>query len=197
MILYHKVRAVERVFRQLEKEVATFQQATNLSCLSGCGKCCRKPDIFATPLEFLPLAYHLFKANEAQAWYDKLKEETDGLCPAFAPFLKPGAGGFCNAYGNRGLICRIFGFSAVLDKLGNPRLATCRTIKEEKPLEVTRATEHIRSGGAVPLTRDYYFQLLAIDEKLAGRHLPIREAIREALEAVLAYYAYRRPRKTI
>lgn len=196
MLLYQKVRAVEREFRHLEKEVATFQQATGLSCIANCGRCCQKPDITATPLEFLPLAYHLFKTGMAEQWYNRLAEDRDPLCPAFLPFLREGQGGFCGQYAYRGLICRIFGFTAVRDKLGQPRLATCRPIKEGRPKAVQRAVSHIDSGKEVPGALDYYHRLLAIDRELGRPHLPIRQAIRQALAAVLAYYAYRRPRKS-
>lgn len=196
MSLYLKIRAVEREFRQLEKEVAAFQQATGLSCLTGCGHCCRFPDISATPLEFLPLAYHLYKTGQAEVWYDRLTAETGSLCPLFSPFLSAGDRGFCKGYEHRGMICRLFGFSAMTDKAGRPRLASCKPLKDERPLEVARATAHLESGGQAPMMRDYYFRLMAIDPRLAERLLPIREAIRQALSTVLAYYAFRRPRKS-
>ena len=63
MSVYKKVQQVEKLFRLAEKDVATFQQATSLKCKSSCGMCCLKPDIAASPLEFLPLAYHLYKKD--------------------------------------------------------------------------------------------------------------------------------------
>ncbi len=196
MSLYQKVRAVEREFSHLEKEVAAFQKATGMSCLTGCGHCCRFPDISATPLEFLPLAYHLFKTGQAEAWYERLASESETLCPLFTPLLGVGDKGFCKGYQHRGMICRLFGFSAMTDKSGKPRLANCKPLKEERPLVVAQAAAYVVSGGHAPLMRDYYFRLLAIDPRLAERLLPIREAIRQALAAVLAYYAFRRPRKS-
>lgn len=194
--LYQKVRAVEREFRHLEKEVAAFQQATKISCLTGCGHCCRFPDISATPLEFLPLAYHLFKSGLAEAWYERLSSENETLCPLFTPLLREGDRGFCKGYEHRGMICRLFAYSAITDKTGKPRLASCKPLKEERPLEVAQASAYVESGGQVPMMRDYYFRLTAIDPRLAERLVPIREAIRQALAAVLAYYAFRRPRKS-
>ncbi|MDQ3534847.1 MAG: YkgJ family cysteine cluster protein, partial [Bacteroidota bacterium] len=57
------VSQVEDVFIELDLDIAKFQQETGLGCIRGCGECCKKPDIEATVLEFLPLAYHLYKAD--------------------------------------------------------------------------------------------------------------------------------------
>jgi hypothetical protein len=60
MAIENKVRLLEELFEKLEKETTSFQTETNLNCLSGCGQCCSKPDIDASPLEFLPWAFNLF-----------------------------------------------------------------------------------------------------------------------------------------
>ena len=193
MTLYHKVRAVERVFRLLEKDVATFQQATGLGCIAGCGRCCQKADISATTLEFIPFAYHLYKQGEAFTWYERLNaNKNNGMCPAFSPILAPGAKGFCNAYAYRGLICRLFGFSAMLDKEGEPKLVTCKPIKETFSSEVEKAHLHISEGKKTPVMRNYYFQLRNVDPELGNKLMPINIAMLEALKIVLAYYAYPR-----
>ncbi|MDO1511392.1 hypothetical protein Q2T41_01775 [Maribacter confluentis] len=91
MSIYHKVRAVERVFYQLEKEVGSFQKSTGLGCVAGCGKCCTKPDINATALEFLPFAYSLFKNGEAELYLDQLNNDrSTTLCPILNSILSPG-----------------------------------------------------------------------------------------------------------
>lgn len=187
---------MEREFRNLEKEVTAFQHVTGLSCLARCGKCCQRPDISATTLEFLPLAYHLFKTGNAENWYHKLTDEPGNLCPVFIPLLKEGEQGFCSAYPYRGLICRLFGYSATTDKWGRANLVTCRPLKEEKTELVQQAQSHIESGGNVPLMRNYQLRLMGIDPELSRNQLPIQEAIRQALIVVLRYYAFRRPRKS-
>ena len=55
-----KVRAVKREYLKLDREIANFTRQSGLHCIKGCGECCKKPDIEATPLEFLPLALKLF-----------------------------------------------------------------------------------------------------------------------------------------
>jgi len=196
MKLHHKVQAVERVFRELDKELAAFKDATGLYCIAGCGLCCKKPDIAASPLEFLPLAYHLFKEEKALQWLEEIQTQSDTtICLAFRAMLGQDDKGFCSQYNHRGLICRLFGFSAMLDKHGQPKLATCKTIKNERPEEFVKATRHIESGKKVPVMRNHYFKLRNIDPDLANMLIPINQAIKIALDIVLSYYAYRKPRR--
>lgn len=196
MTLYNKVQAVERVFKSLEKDLAAFKHATNLKCVSGCGRCCTKPDISASILEFLPLAYQLHKQGLALEWYQKLGTLETSVCHLFAPIFMEGSGGMCSQYQYRGLVCRLFGHSAKLDKYGIPQIVTCKTIKEEFPIAYQKAVHHIAEGKKTPIMRDYYFQLQNIDSNLCSKQMPINEAIREALKVVLSYYAYRRKPKS-
>ena len=196
MSIYRKVQAVERVFSSLERDLATFKNATGLQCVSGCGLCCKKPDISAAPLEFLPLAYHLFKEGQAYKWLEELDTSSDDpFCRMFRPLLKENELGFCSQYKYRGLICRLFGNAAMLDKNGEPKLVTCQTIKTEKQLVYQKAVQHVAEGRPTPVMRNYYFQLRAIDSELGMKLMPINQAVHEALKIVLSYYAYRKPRR--
>ena len=165
MELEDKVKAVEQVFHQLDEEITKLQQWSTLHCKSGCGKCCFKADIEATILEFLPFAFHLQKEDRAEEWYERLKQSDSSICLILNP-TQMGAG-LCSQYQHRGLICRLFGYSA-------------RTNKYEK-----------REGAAVPVMSDYYMQLHAIDFELTKDFYPINQAIRKAIEVVLQYFAYR------
>jgi Fe-S-cluster containining protein len=196
--IYHKVKAVDNMFYQLEKEIGSFQKSTGLGCVAHCGNCCLKPDINATALEFLPLAYHLFKNGKAEQWLSLLQNDTSTtLCPVLNTVIAPGAIGFCSEYAHRGLICRLFGFSAMLHKNNTPKLVTCKPIKENKPDAVAKAEAHIASKNNYPLISNYYMQLRSIDESLGEELFPIRIAIEKAIYAVLGYYAYRRPPRKV
>ncbi|WP_420577931.1 YkgJ family cysteine cluster protein [Ekhidna sp.] len=195
MSIYRKVQAVERLYHNLEKDVATFQKATDLKCKSGCGMCCLKPDIAASPLEFLPLAYHLFKNGQALEWLEKAEKSNSKICINLNSLIAEENGGFCNLYTQRGLICRLFGFSAMLGKDRKPQLVTCKTIKEIFPEAVDKANQHIKERKFTPVISHYYQQLRSIDAELGQNSLPINKAIAQAIRTVLAYYAYRNPRR--
>lgn len=188
-----KVAAVEEVFSTLQLEIEAFKQASGLGCLTGCGACCLKPDIQATVLEFLPFAYHLTLQNKAEEVFERL--ETGGsLCTVFQPLATFEGAGKCGEYAYRGLICRLFGFTASLNKEGRPVLSTCQRIKLGKKENYDKAVQLIEENYPVPVMRHYYMQLSAIDWELGSRTMPINVAIRKALEFVGFYLQFRNDR---
>ncbi len=190
--IYRKVRSVEKLFEQLSKDITQFQQQSKLNCLSSCGMCCLNPAIEATVLEFLPFAYYTYKQGTAFHWFDRLKDKPSiNTCVMLKNLLEPSESGFCSQYVHRGLICRLFGFSANRNKYGTPLIATCALIKQEQKEKFEQAQKHIAEGGFVPIARDYYMQLSAIDFTLGTELYPINKAIARAIETVLSYYSYR------
>lgn len=192
MTLELKVEAVQKLFEKLDAEINTFQNQTHLKCQSGCGKCCTKPDIEASPLEFLPWAFHLFLYGEAENMLEKLKVKTSSICHIYNPLtILDSSMGNCSNYAYRGLICRLFGYGANTDKYGKLRLITCKIIKEEQSENFINASISIDKGLPVPIFTDYYMNLSQIDFKLGQLILPINKALIMAIEEVLQYYAYR------
>ncbi|MCC5929954.1 MAG: YkgJ family cysteine cluster protein [Cyclobacteriaceae bacterium] len=191
MSIVRKVKAVERLFAQLQVEQIEFQKKTGLGCLPGCGKCCHKSDIHATVLEFLPLAMHYFMNDVALDVLQKLREDKSPVCNLLTLYVQGQSGGLCGNYTYRGLICRIFGFSAMKNKHGLLSMITCGEIKQNMRNEFENAEKNINNGLKIPLTSDYYRQLSNIDPILGEKTYPINEAVARAIEEVLHYYAYR------
>jgi uncharacterized protein len=189
MSLEDKVNAVKQVFIDLDQQIAGFQSSTSLHCKWGCGKCCFKPDIEATILEFLPFAYHLHHTGKALEWLDKFNESDSSICHILNP--TQASAGLCSEYGHRGLICRLFGYSARTNKYGKKELITCQIIKTEQSEAFQKANEQIENDLSVPVMNQFYMQLHGIDFELTKDFYPINEAIKKAIETVLQYYAYR------
>ena len=187
-----KVAAVESLFSQLDVEINTFQKETKLHCNVGCGKCCTKLDIEASPLEFLPWAFHIFLNGEAEKILAELEIKATTICNIYNPLtLLDKVNGSCSNYPYRGLICRLFGYGATKDKYGQLRLATCKIIKSDQVENFNNSTELINKGLPVPIFTDYYMNLSQIDFHLGNIILPINQALKFAIEEVLQYYAYR------
>lgn len=201
MSIVRKVRAVERMYDRLGEEIKTFREASGIHCVSGCGKCCTKADIEASPLEFLPLAFHWFLNHEAEAMLEKLQNERSSICTLYAPLsLTDTNKGSCSNYPYRGLICRLFGYGASRDKLGELKLVTCKLIKEQQAENYEQAVAMLKNGEYVPVFTNYYQKLMQIDFRMGNQILPINVAMMEALEVTLNYYAYRpfpRPKKAV
>jgi Fe-S-cluster containining protein len=189
MSLEEKVRAVESIFQNLDNEIASFQSASGLHCKFGCGQCCFKPDIEATILEFLPFALYLHQAGKSETWLQQLTNRTSSICLILNEHQK--GVGLCSQYAHRGLICRLFGYSARTNKYGQKELVTCSIIKKEQAAGYREAQAAIDEGLNVPVMNHYYMQLHAIDFELTRDFFPINVAIRKAIETVMQYYAYR------
>lgn len=187
MTLPEKIMAVERLFADLDMDITRFQQISGLHCPAGCGKCCFKPDIEATVLEFLPFAWHMYNRGDAETWYQKLNQDTSSVCAILNP-MQSGQG-LCSMYRYRGLICRLFGYTARLNKYGRAELVTCTTLREQPSYRhVDQAIESREME--VPVMRDYYMRLQGIDPALAAERIPINQAIMRALETVMNYMAF-------
>lgn len=186
------MKAVERVFKSLDEEIAKLKKETGLHCLAGCGKCCTKPDIDSSPIEYLPLAFEWFQHGLAEEKLQQLSNEDASICINYSPLsITNQESGSCGIYTHRGLICRLFGFAASRDKNADLRFVTCKLIKEDQPVEFQNINQHIQRKEYVPVFSDYYKRLFQIDFKLANQIYPINKAIRIAIEEVLHYYAYR------
>jgi uncharacterized protein len=187
--LEEKASAVGVVLKELDAEIQKFQDWSHLHCKFGCGKCCFKADIEATPLEFLPFAVEKCKTGEADSWLDRLENlDNKQVCVILNP-TQSGAG-LCSEYTYRGLICRLFGYSARTNKYEEKELVTCSIIKTEQQLNYENAQLKIKSEGSIPLMADYYLKLHYIDPNLSNDFMPINQAIKKALELALQYFAY-------
>ena len=196
MQLYQTVKKVEKLFAIVEKDLKRYQDSSKLGCVPGCGLCCFKADIDASVLEMLPFAYHLFKENKAAAFYETLLlRQHEPLCVLLSPVLTENKKGLCTIYKNRGLICRLFGFSAMLNKYHQPVLVTCKIIKESDPVNYLTAVNSIENGGYVPVISNYYQQMRNIEPELGIKMQPMNQAMKKAIEVVLNYYSYRRKPK--
>lgn len=187
---------MEKLYDSLDQEIAQFCTQTNLSCISGCGACCQKADIEATPLELLPFAYACLLEGKAESVLEMLKTQPSPYCHLLKLAVSGKGGGLCAEYNYRALICRLFGYAAARDKWGSLRLVTCNKIKEEQTAVYAESMEKIKAGLPMPVMSQYYSRLNSIDQELTRKFYPINEAMVKALESVLHHYAYRpKPRK--
>lgn len=191
MNLSEKAKAVEEIFQELEQESRQFHEQAGMGCLSGCGFCCANPEVPASPLEFLPLAFDLYEKGIADDLANQLaNQENPGICVVYRSNPVDVTKGFCGNYAKRGLICRLFGASARKNnKTGLKELITCKILKAEKAAEYQSVTERINSNMEIPLAPAFYTRIKDIDEALTDQY-PVNQAILMALELVLRYKFY-------
>ncbi len=191
MNLLEKSLKVREVFDELQLETDRFISQSKVRCIPGCGLCCTNPQVSASVIEFLPLAFDLYEKGKADEFLSLLDAATENTyCVILKKMSVDADAGQCSDYHNRGLICRLFASSARKNKKGEKELLICRKIKEHQKESYEAATESINHGLDVPLSADYYTRLYNIDFALTQEQLPINIAIRKAIEEVLRHFWY-------
>lgn len=190
MNLFEKSEAVRKLFQELDEESKQFHAESGMGCISGCGFCCANPEVPASPLEFLPLAFDLFEKGIAEEIANQLAlQEQLGNCIVYRSQKEDVTKGFCGNYANRGLICRLFGSSARKTKYGQKELITCKILKAEKKEAYLLTSTKINLGMEIPMATGMYTRLADVDEYLANQY-PVNQAILMALELVLRFKFY-------
>ena len=114
------------LYHELDAHMEVFKAQIGLECLRYCKTCCRTAEeqVEITLLEALPLGIHLWQTGQAELWLEKLSRlEPEEPCLFFRREDSTSAWG-CSCYELRPLVCRLFGFAAVLDKKGQPVFKT-------------------------------------------------------------------------
>jgi hypothetical protein len=183
------IEEVEEVFRELDLHIAKTSGEHGIKCPDFCGMCCRKTDIEASPIEFMPLAAWLYKTGKINEFLVNLDNPLHPWCACFDPEANARGEWGCQYYEHRGLICRLFGFGYRLNRNNQPVLVTCKIIKYGQPGAVKKAGEMALSvPEEMPVFSNYFMKLLAIDPDLAVPQMPINQAIRAAIEKLYFYF---------
>ncbi len=183
------IAAVEKVYQELDAHLEKVALQAGLKCPVHCNACCLKSDIEASPIEFLPLAAWLYRTNQVDEYLEKLENRTDGLCINYSPEAKSKGEWGCQQYPYRGLICRLFGYGFRLSREGTPVLVTCKIMKGTIPEAVNRANSLAAAApDAMPIFRNYFMQLFAIDPEMALKQMHINDAIKTAIELLYFYF---------
>jgi uncharacterized protein len=174
------------VYAEIEDQMARFKRLARIDCLNKCQKCCEKARfVEASPFEMLPLSIHLWEHGKAELFLEQLMRlGPEGPCILFNRDLSLPSKGGCRYYSLRPLICRLFGFSAIPDKYGNPKIALCKPLKELKPGIEDRINERIQEGLKVPVIPHFSPQVAFIDPNLGQGLYSINYSLRRALEIV-------------
>jgi Fe-S-cluster containining protein len=173
---------IMNVFSDLERAIGFYKMETGIDCLRSCGHCCNNPDVEASPGEFLPLALKLWESGGATKVLSKINDLPERSVCVFYTF-KTGdpEKGFCSIYNYRGLICRLFGFTAAANKNGENTLITCRLIKNRFVHEMAEAEN---SGIVPPLMEEYTRTFEPLIAEFGNVHYPINQAIRVIVEKI-------------
>lgn len=194
-----KIKKVQQLFTKLDEHISEFQKETGLHCISECNKCCLKENLEASVLEFLPLAFHIFLSNKADATFEQLESNTPHcIMLNHLKLDESETNSGCSNYQNRGLICRAFGFTTVKNKNESLALYTCRDIKTHHASKIEAIVPRLQKLNP-PLLSYYYGLFASIDPNMSEDYNPINVSIHKALMKVCYYMEHKphRPQKNI
>lgn len=171
---------ITELYKQMDQASLSFKQASGISCLTSCGKCCKSPEVSATILEMLPMAIDYVESGKSS-----LDQSENSRCQFFQQSPLHPDWGQCSEYNNRPTVCRLFGWFGTKNKNGEIRLSTCDLIKENQ----VDLVEKINSVQVLleSLPKMNYFQerLKEIAPHLTQEVYPINLAFQLALEKVM------------
>jgi Fe-S-cluster containining protein len=183
---------VDTIYTDVSQIFFDYQQKKSLFCRSGCGKCCLHPTIYASVLEMLPLALHLYDTGLAEWVLETLEPYDEKPCFFYKATSEDLKQGYCSIYNYRGSVCRMFGAAAYPNKYGKAELSTCQPIKEDNPEHYRIAILTLESEPA-PMMKHWKDKINAIDYRLGHEELPMKEAIIVALNKVLMCASFSDP----
>jgi len=185
--LFPGLKDLTELYEDLDRQIDQFKITAELDCIKYCHKCCttegRKIEI--SVFECLPLSIHLWQAGKAEFFLQKIAEANikDPCVLYNVDHSRPNEWG-CKHYPWRPLICRLFGFSAILDKHGETKIALCRAIKEAEPETESRINQRIAQGLRAPVLSHLARKASFLNPNLGQRRYPINQGLKFALERV-------------
>lgn len=180
---------LQKVFDEMGETFSAFQKDSGLHCISGCGQCCRFPDIESTVLESLPFAFNAFREGKLEEWIGRL-ESTQGSCILWEGNPETGQGR-CSSYNFRPSVCRVFGASGYFDKNHNVSLSICKFIKETSPEVVETALKNCTLENT-PMIAQWYSKIQSLGSPELLERRPINESLLAALQLIGFYSQYQK-----
>ncbi len=181
------LRELEELYSDLNSKINDVIRITGLSCLENCRACCETPveNIEVSIFELLPLAIEMWKIKKAEEVLIKIEDmDNNSKCVLYVNDQNTLKEGGCSYYSYRPLICRLFGYSAVINRNGNRELTICKLIRNSRNDLIQEVRNKIRNENDLPVYSEYTQRLMGINPYLGQNRFPINLAIKKAIEFV-------------
>ncbi len=173
------------LYEEIDKKIARLKEETTLSCILGCRKCCETSveNIQVSIFEVIPLAAELWKNDSENIILEKIDDqESSKSCVLYVGDSMIYKNGGCSFYKHRPLMCRLFGFSAVIDKYGKKELSVCKIIRKSRNELIQEISNKIEDSGDLPVYSEYTQRMMGINPYLGQNRYPINISIKKAIE---------------
>lgn len=196
------VKGMEEIihlYEELDRIIGRLKECGNMECPELCGRCCKTPamNVESSVIEALPLVINLLETGQVDFFYEMLDKFKDcDPCIFYTDEIREGNRGRCSVYRYRPLVCRLFGYSAVINKHGKIAPALCSTIKEAMPGCAARITSLIERGLPVPVFSEYTMRSSMLNPAIGFERYPVNMAVKKAIEFVGLQMSYSSSRDT-
>lgn len=172
------VKRVFEAYRELDGEIASFQDAAGIGCPDGCGICCEETDPEVTQAEADFIALYLVFSK---------RDPIGALNPRHrgCVFYDPSGPLHCTIYATRPLLCRAFAFTSVRDKAGNPVFRYCRHMPATGDRVLTADGIARRFSVSPPGVALYGIRIAALSDKGGSGRAPLSHALARSIGRVL------------
>lgn len=180
------LRELKELYSELDSKISDVKRITGLRCIENCRTCCETPfeNIEVSIFELLPLSIELWKIKKAEEVLTKIEDIDNNKCVLYVNDQNALKEGGCSFYSYRPLICRLFGYSAVINRNGNRELTICKLIKNSRNDLIQEVRDKIRSENDLPVYSEYTQRLMGINPYLGHNRFPINLALKKAIEFV-------------
>ena len=184
------------LYKNLDAQIDQLKADYKISCNNNCAKCCYYENVYANILEFIPFVLNLYEQNLLYDFYHlKIQDLAPGhICVLLNQVDIDNVSGNCSFYSYRGLICRLFGFSAIINKNNEKIFSTCKIIKSNFSDSIKTLNSDI-SKINISVISDYYSKLYSFNPGFLKDIYPINTAIKKAIEFIFFIFYYNKPGK--
>lgn len=181
------LQELRQLYSELESKIDNVKKITGLNCTKNCRVCCETPveNIEVSIFELLPLSIELWKTKKAEEILKKIEDNDDKRrCVLYVDDQKLLTNGGCSFYKLRPLICRLFGFSAIINKKGDKELTICKVIRNSRNELIQEIRNKIQDEEELPIYSEFTQRLMGINPYLGQNRFPINLAQKKAVELV-------------
>ena len=172
-----KLSSLVELYAEAEREMNEWKNASEISCSEGCGICCENfnPDLLNTEAELIAC----YLLSERPDLLDRLRIESTHCI-----FYRRSASGGCSIYPARPLVCRLFGFSSVKNRVGERIIKLCKNMQDRGVRSYTDVQALEIFGTAPPAMQDFSYRLHDLDGGAADQRRMIKTAVEESLAKI-------------
>ena len=185
--IFEGLKELLELYKEINLRVDKFKQDTGINCLHLCGRCCNtsSSNIEASVFELFPLAIYLWENKKIEAVINELNTiDESAPCIFFKHNKIFNETGNCSMYELRPLICRLFGFSVLIDKEEKVRYISCNEMKKKLGDRIVKIESCNKSNSDLLILPDFAQRATALNYQYGRERFDINKALKKALEIV-------------